>query len=68
MEFLFYFLGGVLIGIIFAVWLLKAKTSGILNIIRDEDGEYMYVELKHGISDVRDKYIVKFIVKDHTQK
>ena len=68
MEFLFYFLGGVFIGVIFTVWLLKAKTSGILNVIRDEDGEYMYVELKHGISDVRDKHIVKFIVKDHTQK
>lgn len=68
MEFLFYFLGGVLIGVIITVLLLRTKTSGTLNIIRDEDGEYMYVELKHGIPDVQGKHIVKFLVKDHTQK
>lgn len=68
MEFLFFFLGGVLLGSIFTMWLYRAKTSGTLKIIKDEDDKYMYAELKHGLSDIQGKRLVKFLVKDYTQK
>lgn len=68
MEFLFFLLGGVLLGTIFTTWIYRVRTSGTLKIIRDEDGEYMYVELKHGLSDIHGKRVVKFLVNDQTQK
>lgn len=61
-------LGGVIVGIVIASLFFRVRTSGTLNIIRDEDGEYMYVELEHGLSDVHSKRIVKFLVNDQTQK
>lgn len=61
-------LGGVIVGIAIASLFFRVKTSGTLNIIRDDDGEYMFVELKHGLSDVHGKRIVKFLVNDQTQK
>lgn len=65
---LLFLLGGVLIGIAITAFIYRAGTSGTLNIIRDDDGEYMFVELKHGLSDVHGKRIVKFLVNDQTQK
>lgn len=65
---LLFLLGGVIVGILIASLFFRVRTSGTLNIIRDEDGEYMYVELKHGLSDVHGKHIVKFQVDDQTQK
>lgn len=61
-------LGGVIVGIVITVLHFRVRTSGTLNIIRDEDGEYMYVELEHGLSDVHGKHVVKFLVNDQTQK
>jgi hypothetical protein len=65
---LLFLLGGVLLGIAFTMWVYRSKTSGTLKIIRDEDGEYMYVELKHGLSDIYGKKTVKFLVDDLSQK
>ena len=65
---LLFLLGGVLIGITVTSFIYRARTSGTLNIIRDDDGEYMFVELKHGLSDVHGKCIVKFLINDQTQK
>lgn len=68
MEFLFYFLGGVLIGFIVAAIIYRARLSGTLRIAGDEDGEYVFAVLKNGIYDIRDKKVVKFLVEDLTQK
>ena len=65
---LLFLLGCVLIGIAITTFIYRARTSGTLNIIRDDDGEYMFVELKHGLSDVHGKRTVKFLVNDQTQK
>lgn len=61
-------IGGMLIGVVITTLYFNVKTSGTLNIIRDEDGEYMFVELKHGLSDVHGKHVVKFLINDQTQK
>ncbi len=67
MEF-YFFLGGVFIGSIIATFISRAKTSGTLRIVRDEDGEYVFAVLKNGLYDIRGKRIVKFLVDDRTQK
>lgn len=65
---LYFFLGGVFIGSIIATFISRAKTSGTLRIVRDEDGEYVFAVLKNGLCDIRGKTVVKFLVDDSTQK
>lgn len=58
------FLAGIIIGVVLSRIFNRLKVVGTLKFIKDEDGEYIYAELKRGLSDIHGKKIVKFNVDD----
>lgn len=58
------FLAGVIVGVMLSRIFNRLKVVGTLRFIKDEDGEYVYAELKRGLDDIHGKRIVKFNVDD----
>lgn len=57
---------GFLLGLLFSVIVWGKRPCGTIKFRKDEDGEYMYVELKHGLQDIHGEKTVKFNVDEYS--
>jgi len=70
MLFAYFSLGvvlGFVMGLIFAAIVGMKKPCGTIKFRKDSDGEYIFLELKNGLQDIRGEKTVKFNIDEFSR-